>query len=125
MSQPTIQRENHVIDATNKSLGRIASDVAVLLRGKHKPSFEPHIDAGDFVEIENVDLLKITGNKSEDKVYYRHSEYPGGLKEATFKERVSKDGGYEAVLSDAVFNMLPSTRLRQHMMKRLTFKRSQ
>lgn len=124
MANPTIQRENHKIDATGKSLGRLASDIAVLLRGKHKPSFQPHIDGGDFVEVENVDLLRVTGKKETDKMYYRHSEYPGGLKTATFKQRVSAENGFEDVLSDAVFNMLPNNRLRQHMMKRLTFKRS-
>lgn len=124
MSTSTVQRESKTIDATGQSLGRLASEIATLLRGKHKPSFQPHIDAGDSVEVINVDKLVITGNKAEAKVYYRHSEYPGGLKEETFKTRAGKDGGYEAILSDAVYNMLPDNRLRAQMLKRLTFKRS-
>jgi len=124
MSQ-TVERQKHSIDATGKSLGRLASEIAILLRGKQKPSFEPHIDGGDFVDITNVDKLVVTGNKSEDKVYYRHSEYPGGLKEITFRHRAVKPNGYEDILGDAVYNMLPSTRLRKLQMKRLTFKRSE
>lgn len=124
MTEVTVQRDKHDIDATDKPLGRLASEIAILLRGKQKPSWLPHIDAGDFVEILNVDKLKVTGNKAEQKIYYRHSEYPGGLKEATFRERAEK-GDYDGILSDAVYNMLPANRLRQHLMKRLTFKKSE
>ena len=124
MANPTIERKQHTIDASGRSLGRLASDIAVLLRGKHKPSFQPHVDGGDFVEVDNVDLLRVTGQKETDKMYYRHSEYPGGLKAVSYKSRIASENGFENVLSDAVFNMLPNNRLRQHMMKRLTFKRS-
>jgi large subunit ribosomal protein L13 len=124
MKNKTLQREKHTVDASGKSLGRLASEIATLLRGKQKPSWQPHIDAGDFVEVENIDQLNITGNKAEQKMYYRHSEYPGGLKEASYATRVQNEG-HSAVLSDAVYNMLPDNRLRQHMMKRLTFKKSE
>ena len=121
MTQATIQRETHTIDATGKSLGRLASDIAVLLCGKQKPSWQPRIDGGDFVEVVNVDKVVVTGNKEQQKVYYRHSQYPGGLKEQTYAERVEKSG-HQGVLEDAVNNMLPKNRTRQHLMKRLTFK---
>lgn len=121
----TVERTTHQIDATGQSLGRLASGVATLLRGKHKPSFEPHLDQGDFVEVINVDQVVVTGNKAEDKMYYRHSEYPGGLKEINFRTRAAKDNGYEDIVSDAVYNMLPSNKLRKPQMKRLTFKRSE
>lgn len=117
-----MEKQTHTIDATGKSLGRLASEIATLLRGKHKPSFQPHIDGGDFVEIENADQVVITGKKETDKVYYRHSGFPGGLKEQTYAERIAKEG-HEGVLTDAVYNMLPKNKLRAHMMKRLTFKK--
>lgn len=118
-----IPREKVTIDATGQSLGRLASEIGRLLRGKHKPSWVPHIDAGDFVNIINVDKLVVTGKKETDKIYYWHSGYPGGIKSATYAERVAKKG-HETVLADAVKNMLPKNRLRPHMMKRLTFNRS-
>lgn len=121
MTQATIQREKHTIDATGKSLGRLASDIATLLRGKQKPSWQPHIDGGDFVEVENIDKVVVTGSKETQKMYYRHSGFPGGLKEQTYAERVAKSG-HEGILEDAVYNMLPDNRTRQHIMKRLTFK---
>lgn len=120
----TLERQKHVINAEGKSLGRLASEVAVLLRGKNKPGWQPHIDGGDFVEIENVEKIKVTGNKQDQKMYYHHSEYPGGLKEETYAERVSRKG-HSQVVVDAVYNMLPDNKLRQHMMKRLTFKSGQ
>ena len=120
MPQKEIQREKITIDAKDKSLGRLASEIAVLLRGKHKPSWTPNIDGGDYVNVVNVDQLKVTGKKASDKAYYWHSEYPGGIKSATFSERVAKHG-YSSVLLDAVYNMLPNNKLRKPMMKRLTF----
>jgi len=119
----TIQREKQTIDATNQSLGRIATQVAHLLRGKHRPTWVPHIDSGDFVEIINIDKLQLTGNKRTGKIYYWHTGHPGGIKEETFAERVARKG-YETVLSDTIYTMLPNNRLRARMMKRLSFKRS-
>lgn len=124
MNQATLQREKHSIDAAGKPLGRLASEVAVLLRGKHKPSWQRHLDQGDFVEVVNVDQLIVTGNKATDKLYHHHTQYPGGIRTASFQARVEKPNGYEDVLTDAVRRMLPDNRLRPSMMKRLTFKRS-
>ncbi len=114
-------RQTHKIDATNQPLGRLASRIAILLRGKHKTQFTPHIDDGDFVEIENIDKLKFTGNKLKQKTYYRHSTYPGGLKSEKLNERINRKG-YEDVLRHAVRGMLPDNKLRKQMMKRLIIK---
>ena len=81
-----VQRQWHVIDATDVVLGRLASQVAVLLRGKHKPTFAPHVDTGDFVVVVNADKVALSGNKREQKMAYRHSGYPGGIKEQTFAD---------------------------------------
>lgn len=115
----TITREKHVIDAQGKVLGRLATEIATLLRGKHKVDFEPHIDGGDFVEIQNADQVKVTGNKFTQKVYYDHSGYPGGLKETSFKKMFTEKP--EEVIRRAVWNMLPKNKLRAQSIKRLTF----
>lgn len=117
-----IKRENHIIDATDKVLGRLATQVAVLLRGKHKIGFANHKDIGDFVIIKNVDKLKLTGKKFKNKVYYHHSLYPGGLKEATMKEVVAKKG-YSEVFRKAVLGMLTKNKLRARQIKRLKFEK--
>jgi len=90
------------------------------LRGKDKPDWQPHIDSGDMVNITNVDKIVVTGNKMHDKMYYRHSQYPGGLKEEKLSHLIERKGHEEAVKL-AIYNMLPKNRLRQHMMKRLQF----
>ena len=82
----TVQREWFVIDATDKVLGRVASEVARRLRGKHKPEFTPHVDTGDYIIVVNASKLRVTGNKTTDKKYYRHSGYPGGIYETTFEK---------------------------------------
>lgn len=110
----------HVIDATNQSLGRLASKIAVLLRGKHKPNFTPHLDQGDKVKVLNVDKIKVTSKKLEQKVYYKYSGYPGGLKKRKMAEVFEKNP--QEVLRRAVYNMLPKNKLRAKMMKRLKFK---
>ena len=120
----TIDRKKHEIDATGKTLGRLASEIAQLLRGKHKPSWDPSLDCGDSVEVLNVDKLKVTGNKMDGKIYYRHSGYPGGIKKRTLAERISKKG-YAEVLHSTVRGMLPNNKLRKQMLKRLTFKSTQ
>lgn len=115
-----IRRENHIIDATGRVLGRLASQIAVLLRGKQKPEFAPYKDMGDFVTIKNIDKLKFTGKKFDKKIYYHHTLYLGGLKKATMKEVVAKKG-YPEVLRKAVMGMLTKNKLRAKQIKRLKF----
>ena len=115
-----IKRNLHKIDADNQSVGRISTRIAVFLRGKNKPEFEPHIDNGDIVEVVNVDKLKFTGKKLDQKKYFRYSGYPGGLKETKMSD-LAKSNPAE-ILRKAVKEMLPPTRLRDGMMKRLIIK---
>ncbi len=115
-----MERETHTIDASQRSPGRIATEIAVLLRGKNKPDFEPHMDVGDIVVVENVEEMKITGKKLEQKKYYRHSGYPGGLKEEPLEDLMENDPA--EVLRRAVFGMLPKNKLRSEQIKRLKFK---
>lgn len=115
-----IKRENHIIDATDKVLGRLATQVAVLLRGKNKLGFAPYKDIGDFVTMKNIDKLKFTGKKFRSKVYYHHSLYLGGLKKATMEEVVAKKG-YSEIFRKAVMGMLTKNRLRARQIKRLKF----
>lgn len=113
----TIERKWYVIDAEGKSLGRVASKAAHVLRGKHKATFTPHIDCGDNVIIINAEKVLLTGNKLEDKKYYNHSMYPGGLRERTAKEMVEK---YPVEMVErAVKGMLPHNRLGRAMYKKL------
>ena len=112
-----IQREWFVIDAKDQNLGRLATQIAVLLRGKHKPMFSPHMDVGDFVIVLNCDKIVVTGNKLEEKMYYRHSQYPGGLKSRTLKELLAKFP--ERVIQEAVKGMLPHNKLGRKMIKKL------
>ena len=112
-----MERKTHTIDATGKVLGRLASEIAVLLRGKHKPTFVPYKDEGDFVVVENIKNIKITGKKLEQKKYYRHSGYPGGLKEVSLKKLFDERPG--EVLKKAIWGMLPRNKLRKEMIKRL------
>jgi large subunit ribosomal protein L13 len=115
-----MHRQTHNLDATDQSLGRLASQIVILLRGKNKPDFTPNIDTGDFVCVENIKKIKITGNtKMDEKKYYQHSGYPGGLKAISLKELISTKGEAEA-LKKAVWNMLPKNKLRSGMIKRLT-----
>ena len=115
-----IQRENHIIDAADQILGRLAVKVADLLRGKAKPGFIRYHDVGDFVTIKNVDKIKVTGNKIEQKKYYHHTGYLGGLKTKTLKTLMPENP--KEVLKFAVFGMLPKNKLRPKQMKRLRFK---
>ena len=112
-----MKRETHTIDATGKVLGRLASEIAVLLRGKNKPDFLPSRDMGDFVVVKNVAKIKITGKKFDKKIYYHHTGYLGGLKKASFKELFRKDPA--KVFKKAVFGMLPKNKLRDKQIKRL------
>jgi len=117
-----IKRDNHIIDATDKVLGRLATEVAVLLRGKNKVGFAPYKDIGDFVVIKNVNKLKYTGKKFEDKIYYHHSLWLGGLKKATMREVQAKKG-HEEILRKAVMGMLTKNKLRAKQIKRLKFEK--
>jgi large subunit ribosomal protein L13 len=112
-----IEREWWVIDAADKTLGSIATQVANLLMGKHKPLYAPNIDTGDYVVVINAAKVKVTGKKAEQKIYYRHSGYPGGLKSPSFKELFSKDPN--RVMELAVKGMLPHNRLGRAMFKKL------
>jgi len=115
--KPVLKRKNYKIDATSKVLGRVACEIVLVLRGKNKPTFQPHIDSGDNVFVSNAAKLKITGKKLEQKSYYHHSGYPGGLKTKNVGEVFAKNPG--EVLKRAVWNMLPKNKLRNGMIKRL------
>jgi len=112
-----IEREWWVIDASDKTLGKIATQVANLLMGKHKPIYAPHIDTGDYVVVINAAKVKVTGKKAEQKIYYRHSGYPGGLKSQRIEELFSKDPA--RVIELAIKGMLPHNRLGRAMFKKL------
>jgi len=114
-----MKRNTHTIDASGKVLGRLATQIAVLLRGKHKPEFVPYQDIGDFVIVKNVDKIKITGKKMEQKKYYKHSGFLGGLKETPLKTLLKKKP--QEVLKRAVYGMLPKNKLRPQQIKRLKF----
>ncbi len=112
-----IERKWYVVDASEAPLGRVATQVATLLTGKGKPQFSQHIDCGDYVVIINADQLKVTGKKLDDKIYYRHSHYPGGLKETPLKKQMEKDS--TKVIETAVRGMLPVNKLRDGRLQRL------
>ena len=116
-SPATIERKWYVVDATDMTLGRLASEVAKVLRGKNKPTFTPHIDTGDYVIIVNAEKIKVTGKKLDQKVYYHHSEYVGGMKETTLREMMAKKP--EKVIELAVKGMLPKGPLGREMYKKL------
>lgn len=115
------KQETQTIDATDKILGRLASRIAILLRGKHKPDFLPYLDRGDFVIVKNVDKLKFSGKKFEQKKYFSHSGYLGGEKFTPLKTIFQKNPS--EVLKRAVFGMLPKNKLRDKMIKRLKFEK--
>lgn len=115
-----ITRDRHELDATGKAVGRIATQVAMMLRGKNKPTFQPHIDGGDFVTIINASKVAFTGRKLEQKDYKHHTMHPGGLKVKAMKHVFDADPG--EVIRRAVYGMLPKNKLRDEMMKRLTIK---
>ncbi len=118
MAKPNeIERKWYVVDATGKTLGRLASEVASILRGKHKPTYTPHVDTGDHVIIVNASKIELTGNKLNDKLYYRHSQHPGGLKVRTANEM--RTNYPEKMLELAVRGMLPKGSLGRQMFKKL------
>jgi large subunit ribosomal protein L13 len=115
--QGDIKREWHVIDATDQILGRMATRVAILLQGKHKPIFARHLDTGDFVVVTNADKIKVTGNKATQKMYYSHSGYPGGFKSVSLEKMQAAFP--TRVIEKAVRGMLPHNRLGDSMIKKL------
>ena len=116
-SPATIERKWYVVDATNMTLGRLASEVAKVLRGKNKPIFTPFLDTGDYVIVINAEKIKVTGKKMDQKIYYRHSDYVGGMKETTLKEQLAKKP--ESVIEMAVKGMLPKGPLGRQMFTKL------
>lgn len=112
-----IQRDWYVIDAQGQTLGRLATRIATILRGKHKPVYTPHVDCGDYVIVVNAEKVHVTGQKLTQKKYYRHSGYPGGLKQITLRDQLQKFPG--RVIEAAVRGMLPKNRLGRRMFKKL------
>ncbi len=117
VSAKDIKRETHTIDASGKILGRLATEVATMLMGKNKNKFVPFLDLGDFVVVTNASKVKVTGKKAKDKVYARHSGYPGGLKVETFEKLLNRKPEY--LIEHAVKGMLPNNRLGKQMIKKL------
>ena len=118
MANPsTVERKWYVVDATGHTLGRLASEIASILRGKNKPTYTPHIDTGDYVIVVNSDKIQVTGKKLDQKVYYNHSDYVGGMKETTLREKMAKKP--EDVIYLAVKGMLPKGPLGREMITKL------
>ena len=118
MAKPAnVDRKWYVIDAEGVVLGRLASQVALMLRGKHKPTFTPHVDTGDFIIVVNTDKIVLTGNKLDDKIYYHHTGHPGGLKETKYRDLMATKS--EFALKKAVRGMLPKGPLGNKMIKKL------
>ena len=113
----TVQRDWYVIDADGHTLGRLATEVARRLRGKHKTDYTPHVDTGDYIVVVNADKVKVTGRKASDKIYYRHTGYPGGLKKASFTQMIERSP--EKVIEHAVKGMLPRNPLGRAMYRKL------
>jgi large subunit ribosomal protein L13 len=113
----SVKRDWYVVDAEGKTLGRLASEIARRLRGKHKPEYTPHIDTGDYIIVINAEKIAVTGNKETDKVYYSHSEYPGGLRSITLDKLREK--APERIIKNAVKGMLPRSPLGRAMFKKL------
>lgn len=116
-SPATIERKWYVVDAQGQTLGRLASEIAKVLRGKNKPIFTPHIDTGDYVIVVNADKIKVTGRKMDQKIYYNHSDYAGGMRETTLRQLMAKKP--EAVVELAVKGMLPKGPLGRSMISKL------
>ena len=117
LKKEEVQRNWFVVDATDRVLGRVATKIADKIRGKDKPTFTPHTDGGDYVIVINAEKVKVTGSKFNNKIYYRHSLYPGGLKSQTFKELNEKNP--ERIIEEAVKGMLPKNKLGKSIIKKL------
>lgn len=116
-STASVERKWYVVDAADQTLGRLASEIAKVLRGKNKPTYTPHIDTGDYVIVVNADKIKVSGKKLDQKIYYHHSDYVGGMKETTLKEMLAKHP--DRVIELAVKGMLPKGPLGRQMYKKL------
>ena len=112
-----VKRDWYVVDADGKTLGRLAADIAHRLRGKHKPEYTPHVDTGDYIVVVNAEKIQVTGAKATDKMYHRHTEFPGGLKSMSFEKLI--DHAPERVIQSAVKGMLPRNPLGRAMFKKL------
>ncbi len=112
-----VERKWYLVDASDKVLGRLATRIATYLRGKHKTQFTPNVDTGDFIVVVNAEKVKLTGKKLDDKIYYHHTGYPGGIKAETARKRLQRKP--ESVIMDAVWGMLPKNRLGRAMLKKL------
>ena len=113
----SVQRDWYVVDATGKTLGRLASEIATRLRGKHKPEYTPHVDTGDYIVVVNAEKVQVTGNKANDKIYYRHSGFPGGLKKTNFQMLIDKHP--QRAIELAVKGMMPRNPLGRAMLRKL------
>ena len=113
----SVKRDWYVIDAEGATLGRMATEIAVRLRGKHKPEYTPHVDTGDYIVVINAEKVRVTGNKATDKIYHRHTGYPGGLKSISFEKLIDK--APERVIQNAVKGMLPKGPLGRTMFKKM------
>ncbi|MFS1537445.1 MAG: 50S ribosomal protein L13 [Candidatus Phlomobacter fragariae] len=113
----TVKRDWYVVDADGKTLGRLATEIAPRLRGKHKVEYTPHVDTGDYIIVVNAEKVAVTGNKREDKIYYRHTGYIGGIKQATFEEMIARHP--ERVIEIAVKGMLPKGPLGRAMYRKM------
>lgn len=112
-----IERKWYVVDATDQTLGRLAGRIATILRGKHKPYYTPHLDCGDYVVVVNAEKIRVTGRKLEQKMYYRYSGYPGGLRSTTLRDQLQHHP--ERVITAAVKGMLPKTKLGRDILQKL------
>ena len=117
LKEKEIDKAWHVIDAERQTLGRLSTRIATLLMGKHKPTYSPHLDMGDFVVVVNASKIRVTGNKLEDKIYYRHTGYMGGLKETALEDMLARHP--ERVLELSVRGMLPRNRLARHVLRHM------
>ena len=113
----SVTRDWYVVDANGKTLGRIATEIASRLRGKHKPEYTPHVDTGDYIIVVNAEKVTVTGRKAQDKIYYSHTGYPGGIKEISFEKLIAKKP--EMVLETAIKGMLPKGPLGRAMFRKL------
>lgn len=113
----SVQREWFIVDAAEQTLGRLATEIALRLKGKHKPEYTPHVDTGDYIVVINADKVRVTGNKTTDKMYYRHTGYPGGLRSISFDKLI--DHKPEMVIEQAVKGMLPKNPLGRDMYRKL------
>ena len=113
----SVNREWYLVDATDKTLGRLSTEIANRLRGKHKPEYTPHVDTGDYIDVVNAEKIRVTGKKGSEKVYHHHTGYPGGIKSISFSKLIDK--APERIIEKAVKGMMPKNKLSRSMMMKL------